>query len=123
MTADWTKLARAEDVNVANGVANVALGERSHRVSIVEEGESFRLVAVVAHPAAVARMSDPALFAWKRNRSSRLVGFRIDRRGRMVGEAWVPKAGVTPTEFQLYLRTVAGESDRLEQLLTGRDVE
>jgi hypothetical protein len=123
VTADWTKLARATDVTIADGVARVALGERSHRVSVLNEGDSFRLLAVVAPPAAVARMSEPVLFAWKRNRSSRLVGFRVDQRGRMVGEAWLPKNGLTPAEFQLVLRAVATESDRLEQLATGRDAE
>ena len=60
---------------------------------------------------------------WKRNRATQLVGFRIDDRSRLVAEAWVLKIGVTPEEFQLYVRTVAKESDRFEFLLTGRDVE
>jgi hypothetical protein len=123
VTVDWTKFARASDVSVRDGAASVALGERSHRVAVLDEEDSFRLVAVVASQSAVARMSDPVLFTWQRNRSSRLVGFRIDRRGRMVGEAWVPKPGLTAAEFQLYLRAVAAESDRLEQLVTGKDGE
>jgi len=52
-----------------------------------------------------------------------LMGFRIDRRGRLVGEAWVPKAGLTGEEFQLYVRHLAVEADRFEYGLTGRDSE
>ncbi|HEU5178897.1 MAG TPA: hypothetical protein VFU24_15710, partial [Burkholderiales bacterium] len=59
------------------------------------------------------------LRAWRRNRSSQLVGFRVDQRGRLVGEAWVPKAGLSAQEFQVYVRRVAAECDRFEYLLTG----
>ena len=45
------------------------------------------------------------------------------RRGRVVAGAWVPKAGLTQEEFQLYVRAVAVESDRFEYRLTGRDNE
>jgi hypothetical protein len=41
----------------------------------------------------------------------------------VVGEAWVPKEGLTAEEFQVYVRAVATESDRFEYALTGRDVE
>jgi hypothetical protein len=40
-----------------------------------------------------------------------------------VGEAWIPKAGLTESEFQLYVRTLAIEADRFEYALTGRDSE
>jgi hypothetical protein len=123
VTAEWVRLARSKDVTIEESTANVLLAERSHRVSITDEGGAFRLRAVVARPAAVATMTDPVLFAWSRNRASRLVGFRVDERGRLIGECLVPKTGVTPAEFQLYLRTLAAESDRLEHLVTGKDVE
>lgn len=123
MAVEWNKLLRSSDVRVVDGTADVPLGHRRHRVEIIEEEDAYRFVAIVAHTAAVARMSGPSLFAWRRNRSSRLVGFRVDRKGRLIGEAWAPKAGLTAAEFQLQLRAVATESDRLEQVLTGRDVE
>jgi hypothetical protein len=41
----------------------------------------------------------------------------------LIAEAWIPKAGLTAEEFQLYVRTVALESDRFEYVLTGKDVE
>lgn len=41
----------------------------------------------------------------------------------MLGEAFIPKAGLVPAEFQQWLRVVAAECDRLELVLTGRDLE
>ena len=68
-------------------------------------------------------MPDLPIQVWLRNRATALVGFRIDSRGRLVGEALVPKAGLTAEEFQIYVRAVAVQCDRLEYLLTGRDQE
>ena len=58
-----------------------------------------------------------------RNRTAALVGFRIDNRSRLVGEAWVSKSGLTTEEFELYVRNLAAECDRFEFVLTGRDAE
>jgi hypothetical protein len=52
-----------------------------------------------------------------------LVGFRLDQKGRLVGEAWVPKAGLTRDEFLLYAKRVADECDLFEYHLTGKDRE
>jgi hypothetical protein len=60
---------------------------------------------------------------WLQNRSSRLVTFTLDTRQRIRAHAWVPKAGLTRTEFQLVLRHLAAASDRMEFLLTGKDAE
>jgi hypothetical protein len=45
------------------------------------------------------------------------------KKDRLIAECHVPKHGLTEDEFQFYLRTIAIEADRLEFLLTGRDVE
>ncbi len=63
----------------------------------------------------------PHVAAWKRNRFSDLIGFKIDGRGRLVGEAWVPVAGLDAEEWALYVGTVARTCDRVEYLLSGRD--
>lgn len=52
-----------------------------------------------------------------------LVGFRLDQKGRLVGEAWVPKAGLSRDEFLLYVKRVADECDLFEYHLTGNDRE
>ena len=63
-----------------------------------------------------------ARYAWERNRLSDLVGFSIDRRGRLIGEAWVPLDGLTPDEFALYLSELARVSDWHEFRLSAMDV-
>jgi hypothetical protein len=91
-------------------------------VSVKDEGEEYLLAAVVTRQA-VPLLSDLPVQAWLRNRGTSLLGFRIDRRRRLVAEAWVPKVGLTAEEFQMYLRAVAAEADRFEYSLTGKDQE
>ena len=124
MSAEWEVLCRGADFLVEAPLVHVQLGDqRRHRVTVEEHGSEYLLSAIVVRRSVVG--SDPglALEAWLRNRTTRLVGFRIDTRGRLIGEAWVPKAGLTAEEFQLVARTVAAECDRFEYALTGRDVE
>lgn len=124
MAGSWKSMARAADLRVQGEQIEVRFTDgRGHRVEVSDVGEAYELKAVVVRRAVVE--ADPELPAgiWKRNRATQLVGFRIDDRSRIVAEAWVPKIGVTPEEFQLYVRTLAKESDRYEFLLTGRDVE
>lgn len=124
MAADWTKLCRSAGLSVEGEAVEVKLAEgRHHRVSVRDAGPSYELQSIVARHAALRDVGDAPLLAWRRNRSSQLVGFRIDHRGRLVGEAWVPKAGLTAEEFQIYVRRVAAECDRFEYLLTGADSE
>ena len=96
---------------------------RRHRVTVEEVDEEYRLTALVARRRDVADLHNLPMQIWLRNRGTALVGFRIDQRGAVVGEAWVPKVGLTAEEFQVYVRAVATESDRFEYSLTGKDVE
>lgn len=124
MGAEWPRLCRARDLSVEEPWVKVDLGDdRSHRVRVEDCGEKFLLSAVVVRQAVVTNGATLPLAAWKRNRATMLVGFRLDHRGRLVAEAWVPRLGLSPAEFQLYVRTVAVESDRFEYALTGRNVE
>jgi len=61
------------------------------------------------------------LDAWSLNRTSHLVGFRVDRGGRLVAESTAPTAGLTTEELKFYLRLTAATADRMELALTGRD--
>jgi hypothetical protein len=67
--------------------------------------------------------ADPPLQTWTRNRHAHLVGFRMDRKRRLVAEAWIPNIGLTPEDVGLYLRVVARAADRFEYTLTGKDAE
>lgn len=124
MSLDWRRLCRAEGLQVqGDGVTVSFHGERRQRVRVLEADGAFLVYAVITGPAATRDLQDPALLAWQRNCLSRVVGLRVDDRGRLIGQAWVPLAGLEAHEFQLCVRTVAAESDRVEHLLTGRDVE
>jgi hypothetical protein len=96
---------------------------RSHRVRFEETEDTLEFRTIVAKAAAVRDVPDLAIRLWKHNRAAELVSFRIDARGRVCAVGWVPKAGLTVEEARFVLRRVAAESDRLEFLLTGADVE
>ena len=124
MDGDWRGLGKAAGLTVEGIHVAVALNDRrQHRVTITEDSSGYRLEAIVAGRAVVSRVADAPIRVWLRNREVQLVGFRIDRRGRIAAEAWVPKAGLSAEEFGLHVRTVAVEADRFEFALTGRDAE
>ena len=124
MGDEWVLLCQANDLTIEEPHIQVRLGDsRGKKVSVNDGPETYALSAVVVGKATVSELPNVALQAWQRNRSIALVGFRVDDRGRLIGEAWVPKVGLTSAEFQTYVRTVAVECDRFEYTLTGRDIE
>lgn len=124
MAADWRRLCRATDLEVDESYVDVKFsGERRHRVAVEDKGDAYVISAFVVRQAVVASLPDLPIQAWLRNRALMLVGFRIDRQHRLVGEAWIPKVGLVAEEFQLYVRMLATECDRFEYALTGKDVE
>jgi hypothetical protein len=124
MADEWVMLCQADDLTVEEPHIQVRLGEsRRQRVTVKDEGETYILSAVVVRQATVSGLPDIVIKAWLRNRGTHLVGFRLDERGRLLGETWVPKAGLSAAEFQCYVRTVAIECDRFEYTLTGRDAD
>ena len=124
MAADWARFCQAKDLSVNEPNVDVQFGDgRRHRVTIKDDGDVYMISGFVVRQAVVTSIPDLPVRAWIRNRVTQLVGFRIDQRLRLVGEAWLPKAGLTSEEFRLYLRTVACECDRFEYILTGRDIE
>src|SRR5262249_9019996 len=101
----------------------VMTGDRRQRVEIRETSDTYEFMSIVARPSAIASVLDAPLRAWRRNRGLQLVGFRIDRKGRLVGEAWVPKAGLSRDEFLAAVAGCAAECDLFELHLTGKDSE
>ena len=124
MTAEWRRLCRGSHFEFEGDDVIVRFENgRSHRVQLHETDDAFELHCVVARSIAGRSHRDLSLWIWRVNRAAQLVSFRIDARGRVVASGWMPKAGVTAQEFQMVLRRVAVESDRLEFLLTGKDRE
>lgn len=122
MTAEWKRLCSGQEFELHDDRVAVTLaGQRRHVVRVIEEPEAYVLTSLVAGAGLVAGITDIHLHTWERNRGTELVGFRFEG-GRLIGESWVPKAGLTAGEFGTYLRTLANEADRLEFHLTGKDV-
>jgi hypothetical protein len=94
---------------------------RRHEVTVKGYADCFRFTALVVRRATLAKIPDASVRVWLRNRETQLVGFRIDERGHLQADAWLPKAGMNFEEFQFYLRSVAIEADRMEFILTGLD--
>jgi hypothetical protein len=122
-SSDWKRWCRGhEDIaRDGNGVIVTFVGGRHHRIDVSDAGEAYELTGFVARPATLQAIPNAYLRAWERNRTTKLVGFRINRRGRLVGEAWVPKPGLGADEFLHYVRRMAAECDRFEYILTGKD--
>ena len=124
MQSEWKSYCRTAALKVDENNIQVSLDTGRHQIVRVEDGsEAFHLSSLVATKANIVTLVDASIRAWQRNRSVTLVSFRVDHKGRMVGESWVPKARLTGDEFELYVTTLAIECDRFEHQLTGRDVE
>lgn len=124
MGDSWLHWCRAKDLSVEGSHIDVQFGDgRRHRVSVEEQAEAFELTAVVVRRSISESIPELPMRAWLRNRATPLVGFRLDQKGRLLGESWVPKAGLSAGEFQLYVRHLAATCDHFEYALTGKDIE
>lgn len=123
--ADWPRLCRGtRNVAVESDAVTVTLDDgRTQRIRVKETPETLELTSVVVRPTALREHDDAALRAWRRNRSSQLVGFSIDRRLGLVATGWVPRVGLTAEEFVGVLHRLATAADLFEYQLTGKDKE
>jgi hypothetical protein len=99
---------------------------RRHAVRLKPIEDGIKLEATVATAKTLDALSlyeDPHRWAWRRNRVSNLVGFRVDANQRLLAEAVAPLVGLTQNEFVVYLMAVASEADRMELVLTAQDVQ
>jgi hypothetical protein len=97
--------------------------ERRHNVTVDEREDGYWLTGLVMHRRDQETRGELAIRVWTRNRAANLVGFRFTKRGDLIGECFVPKAGLTKDEFELCVGKVARECDRMEYILTGADKE
>jgi hypothetical protein len=132
MSNELSQFMRALDkqrFEVADDVVTCWFGRkgesRRHAVRLKDVNDGIRLEATVVTAKtldAIAMYDDPHRWAWRRNRVSNLVGFRVDGRERLLAEAVAPLMGLTEQEFEVYLLAVASEADRMELVLTAQDV-
>lgn len=126
MSRDWHALCNDPACGIEDDWIDVDLGDgRSHRVRVESTLGAWELTAVVATPRVLERLDafdPPSNRCWLRNRLIDLVGYRMDGRGRLVANAWVPKLGLDAEEFLMQVRLLAREADRFEFLLSGGDV-
>jgi hypothetical protein len=92
-------------------------------LEVNKQANELVLSAFVVKQSVVSALPELPLDIWKRNRSTSLVGFRIDKKNRLIAECRIPTYGLTREEFQFCIRIIAVEADRFEFLLTGRDQE
>lgn len=123
--SDWRSLSREVPLKVEGDELLVTFKDgRQHRLTVEERPDrrELRVWAVAARRSMLPE--DPEgrhVHAWRRNRFSDLVGFKIDSRDRLVGEAWVPLDGLDAAEWAIYVNAVARSCDRVEYLFSGKD--
>jgi len=123
--SEWQTFCRGTKGLVVDGkTITVAIGDgRDQRVMVDDSDDAFELTSVVLRANLLADIPDAALRAWRRNRTTHLVGFKVDKKDRLVATAWVPKLGVTADEFVAHVRRLGREADLFESQLTGADRE
>jgi hypothetical protein len=109
------------------GIARVELGGgRSQAVRIERDGDGYVFTSVVlgAARADEHRQDLPALAnrLWQRNRQTDVVNFTFDRHNRLIGRIEHPANTLDAEELFFYLSRLAIECDRLEYLLTGKNI-
>lgn len=121
---DWRSICCSKDMGLEGEAIKVSFhGGRKHYVRTEEIDGELRIWSVIARRSVVEGQKNLQIRIWQRNHAARLVSYRIDERGRLIGEAWAPKAGLTQDELEFYIRSVAAECDRLEYLMTGSDMD
>lgn len=124
MRADWVRACREAGLSPVDDAVMVPLGhEGRHCISVAEEGGEIRLTGVVLRASETGDIGDLVERVLDRNRSVRLLGYRVDDRGRLVGEARLPAAGLEADELVFRLKLLAADCNRFEYVLAGRDEE
>lgn len=123
MSVDWRRWARRHYRLDGERVLVKLTGQRKQLVWCEERGSgSLRLWSIVLRRAEVEELGIGHLHAWLRNRLSELVAFRLDEKGRMIGEVVLPPVGITEDEWVLCTQVLAKACDRAEHVLSGVDV-
>lgn len=128
MPVDWRSIARRAGYRVAadDSITVVLEGGGAQVISLQRtgSGDTLRARSIIAGARLLLEAADGDSewrYAWERNRLSDLLGFTVDRRGRLISEAWIPLEGLTDDEFSIYVKELARISDWHEFRLTAED--
>jgi hypothetical protein len=125
MSSDWRAFSQEAGFSVEDHTISLNLTQdRRQKIYVEDDREDgyCRIWSVAAGMSVLRKIErKPEYFAWRRNHLSNLAGFKIDRKGRLIGEAWVPTAGLDAEEWAIYVKSLAQSCDRIEYLLTGKD--
>ena len=123
-TPGWHLYVKAPDLAIDHRGLLVRFADgRSHRLRVIEQDSTWLLRGLVVRHARIGFDQFPALASAVKNRNYQLCGLRVDEMDRLIAECHIPKPGLRAAKFQLHARHLAGECDRLEYLITGRDRE
>jgi len=99
---------------------------RHQRIRIAKKSNEFVFTSGVLGSKAVSKNARKwrrlARLVWGINAEQELVCFRFDKEDRLVGEIRHPADHLDYDELRCYVLEIAAACDRLEFLLTGRDV-
>lgn len=98
---------------------------RKQRVVIEQHDDRYVLISVVIGRARVEEIGRTHLLPklWQRNRETNVVAFDIDKRGRLIGMVEQIAETLDAEELAIYAKWLASECDRLEYILSGKDLE
>jgi hypothetical protein len=113
---EWREFSvRAPDIVTDDAGMTVQFSNgRVRRIDVRTGDGVIELRGVVARRSVAEQIHDVLLMAWERNRASSLVAFRVDDRGHLIGECWVPTDGLTrdkpPDETNQVLAVATAEA-------------
>ncbi len=123
MSSKWVNWCEETDMSCQGSTVQVELSnKRYHRVEILEENDGITLEGKIHGSYNPENYREFVLSLWEKNRAIDICGFAFKSNGVIVGRAVVPTAGLTKILLQTYVRKVAVECDRLEYLLSGKDI-
>lgn len=98
---------------------------RHQRVKVEREAEHYVLTSVVLGPVRTGAFDPVKLLPeiWDQNRTTDMVAFTLDKRGRLVGQIRQVAETLDVEELAAYLYWLARECDHLEYILTGKNLE
>ena len=112
-------------VKYRNGEAQISFPNgRSQTVYVARQGDRYLFTSRVMGSTRVRELSlwDLARCIWVRNRGTDVVELALDESGRLIGRIEQVAETLDRAELKYYLTELAQKCDRLEYVLTGRDL-